>query len=267
MGSQQQEPDRIPYEGYRPPHTTQPIGPPNATSTAVSNEFHAGHAGASQQELFEQSQISDTQKWLGFLWRIVIFCIAVILVGSTVAVIVGVFLGLANITPLVTVFTAALALLGGLLAPSPIQEAIRAIADLRSAQDFKKRADQAEMRITELEKKLQDARFQLEGAEMSSRASHFNIREVEMNAQRQIERAGIEAERHVEQEELKRTKLEASIRGLLSSAHDGTVDAEELGRLIEDIDPATKSHAPDPLVFLSPPKDTHTKDDTDFDES
>lgn len=262
MGPQQQEPDHSLYEGYRPRHTTQPIGPP----ATVSNTFHNGDASASQQERFEQSQISDTQKWLGFLWRVVIFCIAIILVGSTVAVIVGVFLGLANITPLVTVFTAALALLGGLLAPSPIQEAIRAIADLRSARDFKKRVDQAELRITELEKKLQEAQSQLEKAREQSSENLFRIREVEIETQRQIERAGFEAERHVGQEELKRTKLEASIRGLLSSAHDGTVDADKLGQLIGDIDPATKSHSLDSLVFLSPPKDTHTEDDTDFDE-
>lgn len=164
MEPQQQESDRTLYEGYRPRHPTQPIGPPNATSITVTNQFHAGHTGASQQELFEQSQISDTQKWPGFLWRIVIFCIAVILVGSTVAVIAGVFLGLANITPLVTVFTAALALLGGLLAPGPIQEAIHAIADLRSAQDFIRRGQIKQ-------------RCELLNGKRSSKMRGFNLRE------------------------------------------------------------------------------------------
>jgi hypothetical protein len=267
MGPQQQEPEHGLSEGYRARTPTQPIEPPNANSTTVYNTFHNSNSGDSQQEEFERGQISDTQKWLSFLWRVVIFCIATILVGSTVAVIVGVFLGLANITPLITVFTAALALLGGLLAPSPIQEAIRAIVDLRSARDFKKRVDRAELRITELEEKLQDARSQLENSKVQSSEDRFHIREIEMDAQRRIERAGFEAERHIEQEELKRTKLEASIRGLLSSAHDGIVDADELGRLIEDIDSVTKPQSPDPLVFLSPPKNTNAEDDTDFDES
>lgn len=256
MGLQQQEPEHGLSEGYRARTPTQPIEPPNGT-------VHNGNSGDSQQEAFERGQISDTQKWLSFLWRVVIFCIAVILVGSTVAVIVGVFLGLANITPIITIFTAALALLGGLLAPSPIQEAIRAIADLRSARDFKKRVDQAELQITELEEKLQEARSQLEIAKEQSSDSHFHIREVEMDTRRRIERTGFEADRRVDQEELKRTRLEVSIRGLLSSAHDGNVDADQLGRLIEDSDPATKSQSPDPLFFLSPPNNTNTEHDTD----
>jgi len=83
------------------------------------------------QEQQLEKDVSETQKGLSYLWRVIIFCIAAILIGSTAAVIVGVFVGLPNITPLVTLFTAALALLGGLLAPSPIQEAIRTIAELR----------------------------------------------------------------------------------------------------------------------------------------
>lgn len=109
----------------------------------------------------EEESVTETQRWLGFLWRVIIICIAAILIGSTAAVILGVFIGLSNITPLITIFTASIALLGGLLAPSPVQEAIRAIADLRSAAESRRRAKESEQRSISLEEELRDARREI----------------------------------------------------------------------------------------------------------
>jgi hypothetical protein len=50
----------------------------------------------------------------------------IVFVGSAVGVGVAVFVG-ANVAPLITVFTAVVAFLGELLAPSPVQSAVRSL--------------------------------------------------------------------------------------------------------------------------------------------
>ncbi len=68
-----------------------------------------------------------TQEATDFIWKVVVSGAVIVFVGSAVGIAAAVFVG-ANVAPLITVFTAAVAFLGGLLAPSPIQTAVRSIS-------------------------------------------------------------------------------------------------------------------------------------------
>jgi len=67
-----------------------------------------------------------TQEATDFVWKVVVSGAVIVFVGSAVGIAVAVFVS-ANVAPLITVFTAAVAFLGGLLAPSPVQSAVRSL--------------------------------------------------------------------------------------------------------------------------------------------
>lgn len=169
----------------------------------------------------EEESVTETQRWLGFLWRVIIICIAAILIGSTAAVILGVFIGLSNITPLITIFTASIALLGGLLAPSPVQEAIRAIADLRSAAESRRRAKESEQRSISLEEELRDARREIN-----------RLRTEGMSDERRMVH-------QFQEETLRRERLEANIKALIAAAraagNNDVLTPDQLERTLKEI--------------------------------
>ena len=81
-----------------------------------------------KNEIVQEMGISPlSQEATDFVWKVVVSGAVTVFVGSAVGIAVAVFVG-ASVAPLITVFTAAIAFLGGLLAPSPVQNTIRSLA-------------------------------------------------------------------------------------------------------------------------------------------
>lgn len=62
-----------------------------------------------------------------FVWKAVISGAVIVFVISAMGIVIAAFIG-SNVAPLITVFTAVVAFLGGLLAPSPIQSAVQSLS-------------------------------------------------------------------------------------------------------------------------------------------
>jgi hypothetical protein len=62
-----------------------------------------------------------------FIWKVIISGLVIILICSFIAIIAAVLAG-ANAAPLITIFAAAIAFMGGLLTPSPVQAPLRGIS-------------------------------------------------------------------------------------------------------------------------------------------
>jgi eukaryotic-like serine/threonine-protein kinase len=81
-----------------------------------------------KEEIVQETGIRPlSQQATDFIWKVVVLGVVIVFVGSAVGVTLAVFVG-ANVAPLITVFTAVIALLGGLLAPSPVQNVIRSLS-------------------------------------------------------------------------------------------------------------------------------------------
>jgi hypothetical protein len=67
-----------------------------------------------------------TQEATDFVWKVIVSGTVIVFVGSAIGIVAAAFVGI-NVASLTTVFTAVVAFLGGLLAPSPVQSAVRSI--------------------------------------------------------------------------------------------------------------------------------------------
>lgn len=80
-----------------------------------------------RDELSEASPRQLFQDTTDFIWKVIISGLVIILVCSFIAIIAAVLAG-ANAAPLITIFAAVIAFIGGLLAPSPVQATLRSIS-------------------------------------------------------------------------------------------------------------------------------------------
>jgi serine/threonine protein kinase len=82
------------------------------------------------EEKNEISQVTGSrllsQGATDFVWKVVVSGAVIVFVISANGVVIAAFVGV-NVAPLITVFTAVVAFLGGLLAPSPVQSAVRSL--------------------------------------------------------------------------------------------------------------------------------------------
>jgi len=90
-----------------------------ALSTLSKREREEISQEAGPRQLFQ-----DTTD---FIWKVIISGLVIILVCSFIAIIAAVLAG-ANAAPLITIFAAVIAFIGGLLAPSPVQATLRGIS-------------------------------------------------------------------------------------------------------------------------------------------
>ena len=80
-----------------------------------------------KNEVIQETGIHPlTQEATDFVWKVIVSGAVIVFVGSAVGIVAAAFVGV-NIAPLITVFTAVVAFLGGLLAPSPVQSAVRSL--------------------------------------------------------------------------------------------------------------------------------------------
>ncbi len=81
-----------------------------------------------KEEIVQETGIRPlSQQATDFIWKVVVLGVVIVFIGSAIGVTLAVFVG-ANVAPLITVFTAVIALLGGLLAPSPVQNVLRSLS-------------------------------------------------------------------------------------------------------------------------------------------
>lgn len=131
-----------PFIGNPPPYGTSPtqpdtnrtnvyreiqVLPPEEQKEVIIRAFGSLSVKDRNDIVQEMGVRSISQKATDFIWQVVVTGAVIVFVGSAIGVGIAVFVGV-NVAPLITVFTAVIAFLGGLLAPSPVQNAIRAVS-------------------------------------------------------------------------------------------------------------------------------------------
>ena len=177
---------------------------------------------------------SPSSKTTDFAWRVVISGVVAILVGASVAIVAGAFLKLTDLAPLITVFTTAAAFLGGLLAPSPVDNVVRSIGSIIEL--WRGNQTENKKRIEELENRLYNIQ-----EEQSSRVKELETRlkEAEDRAN-SVERHYIniagDYEQKLMKEQVKVTELVANILGRIETLEHldyNDIDTNQLKRLIK----------------------------------